>query len=175
MRALVAVVAAVCCLTDGLAAQAASPYRAGHLADIVTHYEADMLASAPADGPESVFSSETRPTIVEAQFAGKARPIGEMRRHFIDTWARSYGQDPRWAAAYTEEWLFRADSAEYWLAVQGVTAESMRPMVRTGSPITLYTRWLGARVEKGKVEWVLLLISAESPSDEPADDDAPDV
>lgn len=174
MRASLVAIAGLCVLADAAVAQNASPYRPGRLGDIVARYQADLLASAPVDAPESVLTGETEPTIVEATFTGQARPIGEMRRQFIDAWARSHGQDPRWAAAYTEEWSFRADSAEYWLAVQDVTAESMRPLVRAGSPITLYTRWLGARVDRGAIDWIFLLIRAESPGDEPAGASAPD-
>ena len=175
MRILCLVVAFCSLLAETARAQTASPFRPGRLADIVARHRADVLDGVPPDGLELVFAGNTEPTEVEARFAGQARPITASRREFITAWAQSQGQDPRWAEAFTEEWLFRADSGQYWLAVQAITAESMRPVVRAGTPMTLYTRWLGARVERGEPQWIFLLISATSDRDETSDSDPPDV
>jgi hypothetical protein len=175
MRSVCFLVASCALLTETAQAQTANPFRPGRLADIVARHRADMLDDVPADGLELVFAGNTEPTEVEAHFAGQARPLSASRHEFITAWAQSQGLDPRWAAAFTEEWLFRADSGQYWLAVQGMTAESMRPVVRAGDPITLYTRWLGARVERGEPQWIFLLISASSDREAAADPEPPDV
>ena len=138
-------------------------FRAGTLNGIArSHLPAVQEAAADTSKPGLVFTYETFPTKAPVRFQGTTRSIRRETRDFIAGWLHTFRGDTTLAAIFTEEWLFRDGDVDYWLPVQTETAESMRRRVRKGDLVWVYTRWIGARVERGQIHWMFLLSGATS-------------
>ena len=133
-------------------------YIAGRLRTIVNAHTdaiADGTLGSSADSVRFV-SAEDFPTEATLVFLGQARPLPPLKRDFLVDWLRFIGKDTSIAQMYSQELLFREDSAEYWLPVQEGMPDWVRENVQVGESVPVFVLFLGALRIPGKLEWMFI-------------------
>jgi hypothetical protein len=106
-------------------------------------------------------SGWTFPTRATLRFEGETRPISPPIAQLIAYWLGMLGEDAG-RLQFDEEWLFREGQTNYWLPVQPVTADSMRPVVKKGDIVTVYFRYAGVYKAGGRENWVFPVMKTVS-------------
>lgn len=95
---------------------------------------------------------------VEVVFTGKSRPIGKMRKTFIDTWFGTLrSEQKQLAELYESEYLYKEGEAEYWLPTSKPITKYFDKELKPGDKLDLYLISTGAYRNGAGIDCVLLV------------------
>jgi hypothetical protein len=107
---------------------------------------------------------DLRPSRVQAIFAGRSRPLPQIKKAVLHRWAQRYAGDPEhYTVPYDTEILFKEDGKEYWLAVRKEKVAQFEKEFREGDTVDLFLVRLGGAVIDDKWNSLLLVESFQRP------------
>ncbi|HXQ69327.1 MAG TPA: hypothetical protein VN844_02525 [Pyrinomonadaceae bacterium] len=95
---------------------------------------------------------------VEVVFTGKSRPIGKLRKNFIEWWfGMLRSEQKHLAELYDSEYLYKEGEAEYWLPTSRPITKYFDKELKPGDKIDLYLISTGAYRNGADIDCVLLV------------------
>lgn len=95
---------------------------------------------------------------VEVVFTGKSRPIGKLRKTFIDTWFGMLRTEQKHLTElYDSEYLYKEGEAEYWLPTSKPITKYFDKELKPGDKMDLYLISTGAYRNGAGIDCVLLV------------------
>lgn len=104
------------------------------------------------------------PSRVRVTYAGRARPLPQIKKDVLRRWAQRYAGAPEhYTAPYETELLFREEGVEYWLAVRKGSVAQFEKEIKKDEAADLYLIRLGLARAGDKWETLLLVESFQKP------------
>ncbi len=101
------------------------------------------------------------PSRVKAVYEGTTRPLNEMKKQVILSWANKFAGAPEsYTIRYQTEMLFTENGENYWLAVRTESLPKFEQELKKGEAVELFLIKMGSvRIERSddKLEPVLLV------------------
>lgn len=95
---------------------------------------------------------------VEVVFTGKSRPIGKLRKNFIEWWfGMLRSEQKHLAELYDSEFLYKEGEAEYWLPTSRPITKYFDQELKPGDKMDLYFISTGAYRNGADIDCVLLV------------------
>lgn len=95
---------------------------------------------------------------VDVVFTGKSRPIGKLRRAFIDMWfGMLRSEQKKLAEMYENEYLYKEGETEYWLPTSTPITKYFDKELKPGDKMDLYLISIGAYRNASDIDCVLLV------------------
>ncbi|MEP6706261.1 MAG: hypothetical protein ABJC05_02010 [Pyrinomonadaceae bacterium] len=115
------------------------------------------------DTNQFVFRGKILPSVVRLTYLAESRPMSTERKKFIELWAKFYYRNSGYANLYETEFLFKDDTADYWLPVQKQVAKYFDEELKKGELVDLYLVRPGGMRLKGKIDWIFLVEEFQQP------------
>lgn len=112
-------------------------------------------------GTYELINADGLPSRVTVTYTGKSRKIDSKRKAFISLWSEALHSDI--TGLFEEDFLFVEDSVKYWLLVHKELIPRFKQELKKGERVVLLLLWIGARKEKGQVDWIFLVNHFEKP------------
>ena len=116
-----------------------------------------IRATGGPGAPHWAISGDDFATRARLVYAGQHRALMPERRELLRKWASAFQVNPAVLDEFTQEYLFREDSTDLWIAVQRVLEEPLTAEASPGKSITGFVTFLGGHYEGGPVTWLFLL------------------
>lgn len=95
---------------------------------------------------------------VEVVFTGKSRPIGKVRKTFIDTWfGMLRAEQKHLAKLYDQEYLYQEGETEHWLPTSTPITKYFDKELKPGDKMHLYLISIGAYRNGASIDCVFLV------------------
>lgn len=95
---------------------------------------------------------------VEVVFTGKSRPIGKLRKAFIEWWfGMLRSEQKKLAELYDSEYLYKEGEDEYWLPTSRPITKYFDKELKPGDKMDLYLISTGAYRNGSDIDCVLLV------------------
>jgi hypothetical protein len=95
---------------------------------------------------------------VEVVYTGKSRPIGKLRKNFIEWWFGMLRTEQKQLADFYEsEYLYQEGEAEYWLPTSRPITKYFDKELKPGDKMDLYLISTGAYRNGADIDCVLLV------------------
>ena len=133
-------------------------YRSRTLRELAT-LQPDYIARSPQHQTADVIvHGDLLPSRVKVLYDGTTRPLVELRKQVIASWANKFAGAPEfYTVPYQTEMLFTEDGASYWLVVRKESVAQFEQELKKGDTVELFLIKLGnARIDD-KLEPVLLV------------------
>lgn len=115
------------------------------------------------DKDQFVFRGKILPSVVRLTYTGESRQVSTERKKFIELWAKLYYRNLGYANLYETEFLFKEDTADYWLPVQKQVAKYFDGELKKGELVDLYLVRPGGTRLKEKIDWIFLVEEFQQP------------
>ena len=138
-----------------------SAYKSRTLAELAElNRTAIEAASKKADPGKDSDLNGTDPyySVVQLQFQGAARPIGEGRKKLIGNWVKSLKLDRKITESYVNELKFSEGNEEYWIGIPNNLISSIAGKVKKGESVSLYLSYAGSFKPKDENRFEPVLI-----------------
>jgi hypothetical protein len=111
-----------------------------------------------------VVHGDLRPSRVRATYAGRSRPLPQIKKTALNRWAQLYAGAPQhYTGPYQTELLFKDEGAVYWLAIRKESVPEFGKKIKKGDAVDLFLIRLGGAVSGDKWESLLLVESLKRP------------
>ena len=114
-------------------------------------------AEAADTNADLIFTGAGAPSRARVEFLGKSRPLTSSKRAFCESAFQTLGFDKKLNEVLSDEWQFRENGRDYWLAVQKQVAEYFPKELAAGDEIDVYFVSLGGVKEGGAMQHVFLV------------------
>ena len=147
-------------LTSSTAASAQdwSRYQPGRLKPIIDAHIISFTGSGPTDSlPHYAVSGRDYATAARLEYTGVSRPLSPHRAKLIEMWQRSFRIDSSVLTLFANEYLFREDSTDLWLAVQKPLEPDLKTEAHAGQVITVLVTFIGGYHYRAENEWLFFV------------------
>lgn len=126
--------------------------------------EAEEAKSKQNAEGSMVVHGDLRPSRVRASFAGRSRPLPQVKKAVLHRWAQLYAGAPQhYTGPYQTELLLRDEGADYWLAIRKDSVAQFKKEFKKGAAVDLFLVRLGGTQNGDKWESLLLVESFQKP------------
>jgi hypothetical protein len=124
----------------------------------------EAKAQSHKNGETEFVHGDLRPTRVRVTYAGRSRPLPQIKKGVLHRWAQLYAGAPEhYTVPYKTELLFNEKGVGYWLAVRKESFSQFEKDFKKGDAIDLFLVRLGGVVADGKWKSLLLVENFQKP------------
>jgi|SRR6267142_775794 len=124
----------------------------------------EAKAQSQKNGETAFVHGDLRPTRVRITYAGRSRPLPQIKKAVLDRWAQLYAGAPEhYTEPYQTELLFKEDGVVSWLAVRKESVVQFEKEFKKGDLVDLFIVRLGGTMTNRKWESLLLVENALAP------------
>lgn len=103
-------------------------------------------------------------SMIRVKYTGKSRPISDVKRDLLKTWAQTFAQNSgEYAAHYEQDMLFMEEGVEYWLPVQKKVILYFPKELKEGEEVDIYIVRAGGVCKKKTCDWLFLVEEFQKP------------
>lgn len=114
-----------------------------------------------------IFHADMLLSVVRVKYTGKSRPISDVKKGFLKTWAQTFSQNAEeYAANYERDFLFTEGGVEYWLPVQKKVSAYFPKELKEGDDVDIYIVRAGGVCSKKVCDWLFLVEEFQKPKAE---------
>jgi hypothetical protein len=132
-------------------------YQPRTLGEIISNHRESVLETATAGVPNWIVPTNNYPSRVRVTYTGRSRPLASLKAEMIERWVTALRIDPSALEAFKTELLFQEDTTDFWLPVQEVLIPHFHEELEPGSPVLLYTLWVGAHYAGDEITWAFVV------------------
>ena len=102
-------------------------------------------------------------SVVRVKYAGKRRPISNVKRELLNKWGKMLGQTDEYLSNYETDFLFTEAGTDYWLPVQKKVSSYFPKELSEGDEVDIYIIRVGGVCIKKDCDWIFLVEEYQKP------------
>jgi hypothetical protein len=116
-----------------------------------------------------IFHADMLLSVVRVKYAGKTRPISDIKKDFLLKWSQTFTQNSAdYAAHYQTDVLFTENGIDYWLPVQKKVIPYFEKELKLDDDVDIYIVRAGGVCSKQVCDWLFLVEEFQKPKPDTA-------